>query len=378
MYKTEVALTDEALFGTHEMVLNMGPQHPSTHGVLRVLLKLDGETVIDLDCDIGYLHRGVEKIAEHDTYPMITPYFDRLDYVAAVAGDLVYVEAVERLMGLEVTRRAKYLRVILAELQRIASHLLWLATHALDIGAATIFLYAFREREEILKIFENFIGARLTAHAFRIGGLEWDAYPEFERHVRDFLKMLPGRIDEYETILNENRIWLGRTVGIGTITAAQAVDVGLTGPSLRGSGLAYDVRRAAPYSAYSEFDFVVPVGESGDTYDRYLCRMEEMRQSREIVLQALDGLPEGPVMAEKVPKVIKPPAGEVFHTNESPKGEIGVYLVSDGTNKPYRMRIRPPCFVNLQALRQLAVGHLIADVVAIIGTIDIVLGEVDR
>jgi NADH-quinone oxidoreductase subunit D len=378
MYKTDVALTDEALFGTSEMMLNMGPQHPSTHGVLRVLLKLDGETVIDLDCDIGYLHRGVEKICEHDTYPMITPYFDRLDYIAAVAGDLVYVETVEKLMGIEVTRRAQYLRVILAELQRIASHLLWLGTHAMDIGALTIMLYAFREREEILKIFENFIGARLTAHAFRIGGLEWDAYPEFERHVRDFLKMLPGRIDEYETILNENRIWLGRTVGIGTITAKEAVDIGLTGPPLRGSGLAYDVRKVAPDSAYSEFDFVVPVGESGDTYDRYLVRMEELRQSREIVLQALDGLPEGPVMAERVPKVIKPPAGEVFHTNESPKGEIGVYLVSDGTNKPYRLRIRPPCFVNLQALKQLAVGHLIADVVAIIGTIDIVLGEVDR
>jgi NADH-quinone oxidoreductase subunit D len=378
MYKTDVALTDEALFGTSEMMLNMGPQHPSTHGVLRVLLKLDGETVIDLDCDIGYLHRGVEKICEHDTYPMITPYFDRLDYIAAVAGDLVYVETVEKLMGIEVTRRAQYLRVILAELQRIASHLLWLGTHAMDIGALTIMLYAFREREEILKIFENFIGARLTAHAFRIGGLEWDAYPEFERHVRDFLKMLPGRIDEYETILNENRIWLGRTVGIGTITAKEAVDIGLTGPPLRGSGLAYDVRKVAPYSAYSEFDFVVPVGESGDTYDRYLVRMEELRQSREIILQALDGLPEGPVMAERVPKVIKPPAGEVFHTNESPKGEIGVYLVSDGTNKPYRLRIRPPCFVNLQALKQLAVGHLIADVVAIIGTIDIVLGEVDR
>jgi NADH-quinone oxidoreductase subunit D len=378
MHKTELALTDTSLFDAQEMVLNMGPQHPSTHGVLRVLLKLDGETVIDLDCDIGYLHRGVEKICEHDQYPMITPYFDRLDYVAAVNGDLVYVEAVERLMGIEVPRRAQYLRVILAELQRIASHLLWLATHALDIGAATIFLYAFREREEILKILENFIGARLTAHAFRIGGLEWDVYPEFEQHVRDFMDMLPGRVDEYETILNENRIWLGRTVGIGTLSGPDAVAIGLTGPALRGSAVNYDVRRAAPYSVYSEFDFVVPLGESGDTYDRYLCRMEEIRQSRAIVLQALDGLPEGPYMAERVPKVIKPPAGEVFHTNESPKGEIGVFLVSDGTNKPYRLHIRPPCFVNLQALKRLAVGHLVADVVALIGTIDIVLGEVDR
>lgn len=366
------------VFEHTEMLLNMGPQHPSTHGVLRVLLKLDGETVVDLDCDIGYLHRGVEKICEHDTYPMITPYFDRLDYVAAVNGDLVYVEAVERLMSVEVPRRAQYLRVILAELQRIASHLLWLATHALDIGAATIFLYTFREREEILKIIENFVGARLTAHAFRIGGFEWDANPEFERDVRAFLDLLPGRIDEYETILSENRIWLARTVGIGVLSAENAVDIGLTGPVLRGSGVKYDVRRAAPYSAYPEFDFEIPIGETGDTYDRYLVRMQEMRQSIRIVQQAIDGLPEGEIMAARVPRVIKPPAGEVFHTNESPKGEIGVYLVSDGTNTPYRLRVRPPCFVNLQALKQLAVGHLVADVVALIGTIDIVLGEVDR
>ncbi|MCC6745755.1 MAG: NADH-quinone oxidoreductase subunit D [Acidobacteria bacterium] len=366
------------VFEQTEMLLNMGPQHPSTHGVLRVLLKLDGETVVDLDCDIGYLHRGVEKICEHDTYPMITPYFDRLDYVAAVNGDLVYVEAVERLMGVELPRRAEYLRVILAELQRIASHLLWLATHALDIGAATIFLYAFREREEILKIFENFTGARLTAHAFRIGGLQWDANPEFVRDVLAFLDILPGRIDEYETILSENRIWLARTVGIGVLTAADAIDTGLTGPVLRGSGVAYDVRRAAPYSVYPEFDFEIPTGDTGDTYDRYLVRMQELRQSVRIVRQAIEGLPEGSVMAARVPRVIKPPAGEVFHTNESPKGEIGVYLVSDGTNTPYRLRVRPPCFVNLQALKQLAVGHLVADVVALIGTIDIVLGEVDR
>lgn len=365
-------------FAHTEMLLNMGPQHPSTHGVLRVLLKLDGETVVDLDCDIGYLHRGVEKICEHDTYPMITPYFDRLDYVAAVNSDLVYVQAVERLMGVELPRRAEYLRVILAELQRIASHLLWLATHALDIGASTIFLYTFREREEILKIIENFVGARLTAHAFRIGGLEVDVNPEFERDVRAFLALLPGRLDEYETILSENRIWLARTVGIGVLTGPAAVEIGLTGPALRGSGVRYDIRRATPYSAYPEFDFEIPLGDTGDTYDRYLVRLQEMRQSLRIIEQAIDGLPEGGVMAERVPRVIKPPAGEVFHTNESPKGEIGVYLVADGTTKPYRLRVRPPCFVNLQALKQLAVGYLVADVVALIGTIDIVLGEVDR
>jgi NADH-quinone oxidoreductase subunit D len=359
------------------MVLNMGPQHPSTHGVLRVILKLDGETVTDLDCDIGYLHRGVEKIAEHDTYAMITPYWDRLDYVAAVSNDLLYVEAVEKLLQVEVPRRAQYLRVILTELQRVASHLLWLGTHAMDIGAVTVLLYCFREREEILKIFEDFVGARLTAHAFRIGGLWWDAYPEFERRVRDFLKILPARIEEYETLLNANRIWLQRTVGIGIISAEDAMDLSLTGPCLRGSGVKYDVRKATPYAAYRDFDFEIPIGENGDTYDRYLVRLEEMKQSALIVGQALDGLPEGAVMA-KVPKVIRPPAGDVYHTIEAPKGELGVYLVSDGTGKPYRMRVRPASFINLQSLKTMAVGHLVADVVAIIGTLDIVLGEVDR
>ena len=368
---------EERLFDAEEMVLNMGPQHPSTHGVLRVILKLDGETVSGLDCDIGFLHRGVEKIGEHDTYAMITPYWDRLDYVAAVSNDLCYVEGVEKMLQVEVPKRAEYLRVILTELQRIASHLLWLGTHAMDIGAVTVLLYCFREREEILKIFEDFIGARLTAHAFRIGGLWWDAYPEFEARVRDFLKILPSRIDEYETLLNANRIWLQRTVGIGVLPAAEAINLSLTGPALRGSGVKYDVRKAQPYSAYSDFKFEIPVGENGDTYDRYLVRMEEMKQSAVIIEQALDGLPEGPVMA-KVPKIIKPPIGEVYHSIEAPKGEIGVYMVSDGTGKPYRMRIRPPSYINLQSLKRMSIGHLVADVVALIGTLDIVLGEVDR
>jgi NADH-quinone oxidoreductase subunit D len=377
MQDQEVTKPQETLFDAEEMVLNMGPQHPSTHGVLRVILNLDGETVTDLDCDIGYLHRGVEKIAEQDTYAMITPYWDRLDYVAAISNDLCYVEGVEKLLQVEVPKRAEYLRVILTELQRIASHLLWLGTHAMDIGAVTVLLYAFREREEILKIFEDFIGARLTAHAFRIGGLWWDAYPEFERRVRDLLKILPARIEEYETLLNANRIWLQRTVGIGIITAEDAINLSLTGPALRGSGVKYDVRKAQPYSAYADFEFEIPVGENGDTYDRYLVRMEEIKQSALIIEQALDRLPEGPVMA-KVPKVIKPPVGDVYHSIEAPKGEIGVYLVSDGTGKPYRMRIRPPSYINLQSLKRMSIGHLVADVVAIIGTLDIVLGEVDR
>ena len=377
MQDQQIAKGQETLFDTEEMVLNMGPQHPSTHGVLRVILKLDGETVVGLDCDVGFLHRGVEKIGEHDTYAMITPYWDRLDYVAAVSNDLCYVEGVEKMLQVEVPKRAEYLRVILTELQRIASHLLWLGTHAMDIGAVTVLLYCFREREEILKIFEDFIGARLTAHAFRIGGLWWDAYPEFEARVRDFLKILPARLDEYETLLNANRIWLQRTVGIGILPAEEAINLSLTGPALRGSGVKYDVRKAQPYSAYSDFSFDIPIGENGDTYDRYLVRLEEMKQSAVIIEQALDGLPEGPVMA-KVPKIIKPPIGEIYHSIEGPKGELGVFMVSDGTGKPYRMRIRPPSYINLQSLKRMSIGHLVADVVALIGTLDIVLGEVDR
>ncbi|MFY9555760.1 MAG: NADH-quinone oxidoreductase subunit D [Blastocatellia bacterium] len=377
MQDQQLTKGQETLFDAEEMVLNMGPQHPSTHGVLRVILKLDGETVVGLDCDIGFLHRGVEKIGEHDTYAMITPYWDRLDYVAAVSNDLCYVEGVEKMLQVEVPKRAEYLRVILTELQRIASHLLWLGTHAMDIGAVTVLLYCFREREEILKIFEDFIGARLTAHAFRIGGLWWDSYPEFETRVREFLKILPGRIDEYETLLNANRIWLQRTVGIGILPAEEAINLSLTGPALRGSGVKYDVRKAQPYSAYPDFNFEIPIGENGDTYDRYLVRMEEMKQSAIIIEQALDGLPEGPVMA-KVPKIIKPPIGEIYHSIEGPKGELGVYMVSDGTGKPYRMRIRPPSYINLQSLKRMSIGHLVADVVALIGTLDIVLGEVDR
>ncbi|HMV98593.1 MAG TPA: NADH-quinone oxidoreductase subunit D [Acidobacteriota bacterium] len=360
-----------------EMIVSMGPQHPSTHGVLRVILKLDGETVTDLDCDIGYLHRGAEKIFEHRVYPMIAPYFDRLDYIAAVSNGLVYVETVEKAMAIEVPARAQYLRVILTELNRLSSHLLWLGTHALDIGAFTVLLWAFREREEILKIFENFFGARLTCHAFRIGGMTYDAYDEFEAQVTAFIEMFPKRLEEYETMLNENRIWLGRTVGVGIISGKDAIDLGLSGPPLRGSGVEYDVRKSHPYECYADLDFDIPIGENGDTFDRYLIRMEEMRQSRRLIQQALKKLPGGPVMA-KVPKVIRPPAGELYHSNESPKGELGLFLVADGSTQPVRLRVRPPSFVNLQALKKMAVGSLIADVVAVIGTLDIVLGEIDR
>jgi NADH-quinone oxidoreductase subunit D len=377
MHQVEIATTRETLYDSPEMILNMGPQHPSTHGVLRVVLRLDGETVIDLDCDIGYLHRGMEKIAENRQYSMIAPYWDRLDYIAAVSNGLVWVETVEQMMGLEVPVRAHFIRTILTELNRIASHLLWLATHALDIGAFTVLLWALREREEILKIFERQFGARLTCHAWRIGGMPNDTYDGFEGDVRQFVANFPKRLEEYETVLSENRIWLSRTVGIGVIPADDAIAIGLSGPALRGSGVAWDIRKARPYAAYAEVDFEVPVGENGDTYDRYLVRLEEMRQSRRIVQQAVDKLPDGPVMA-KVPKIIKPPVGDYYHSIEAPKGELGCYLVTDGTSSPHRVRVRPPSLINLQALRQMCVGHLVADVVAIIGTLDIVLGEIDR
>ncbi|HET6891650.1 MAG TPA: NADH-quinone oxidoreductase subunit D, partial [Pyrinomonadaceae bacterium] len=348
MHQVEIATTQETLLDSPEMVLNMGPQHPSTHGVLRVILKLDGETVIDLDCDIGYLHRGMEKIAENRMYTMIAPYWDRLDYIAAVSNGLVWVETVEQMMGLAVPPRAHYLRTILTELNRIASHLLWLATHALDIGAVTILLWALREREEILKIFERQFGARLTCHAWRIGGMPNDAYDDFESDVRRFVNNFPKRLDEYETVLSENRIWLSRTVGIGVISGEDAVAIGLSGPALRGSGVAWDVRKARPYAAYADMDFDIPLGENGDTYDRYLVRLEEMRQSRRIIDQAMDKLPDGPVNA-KLPKVIKLPVGDYYHSIEGPKGEIGCYLVSDGTAQPWRVRVRPPSLINLQA-----------------------------
>ena len=365
------------ILGADEVILNMGPQHPSTHGVLRVKLKLDGEKVISSECIIGYLHRGVEKIGENRTYAQFAPYVDRTDYVAAVSNGLGYCEAVEKLLGAEAPPRARWVRTILTELQRIASHLLWLGTHALDIGAMTPVFYCFREREEILKIFEKYCGARLTTHAFRIGGLLYETYDGFEEDVKKFCHDFLSRVDEYEELLTENRIWIQRTRGVGILTADDAIAMGASGPVLRGSGVKWDIRRAFPYAAYDQFEFDIPVGENGDTYDRYLVRMQEMRQSHRIVLQAIDSIPSGPIAA-RIGKVLKPPPGEVYHSIEAPKGELGYYIVSDGSTQPYRLRIRPPSFVNLQVLDQMIRGLLIADVVAVIGTLDIVLGEVDR
>src|SRR5580698_4400870 len=370
-------MQDVTFLDSNELVINMGPQHPATHGVLRVKLKLDGERVLGTECIIGYLHRGVEKIAENRTYAQFTPYVDRMDYCAAVTNGMGYVEAVEKLLGVEIPPRAQYTRVALAELQRIASHLIWLGTHALDIGAMTPVFYTFREREEVLKIFEEYCGARLTTHAFRIGGLQYDLYDGFERDIAKFCSYFPSKIDEYEQLLTKNRIWINRTRNIGVISADDAIALGVTGPVLRGSGVKWDIRKAQPYEAYDKYEFDIPTRPTGDTYDRYIVRMEEMRQSRRICLQAIENIPSGPILG-KVGKVLKPPPGEVYHSIEAPKGELGYYIVSDGTTQPYRLRVRPPSFINLQAFRKMAQGALVADVVAIIGTIDIVLGEVDR
>jgi NADH-quinone oxidoreductase subunit D len=366
------------MLDTNEMVLNMGPQHPSTHGVLRIVLHLDGERVADSDIVIGYLHRGIEKLSENRDWTQIILLTDRMDYVAAASTNLGYCETVEKLMSIEVPRRARYVRTVLNELQRIASHCLWLGTHAMDIGAMTVFLYAFRERELILDLFEEYCGARLTYNSQRIGGLPLDVPPGWDRKVLEFCDIMDSKVDEYETLLTHNRIWLERTRNIGIISGSEAVAIGMCGPALRGSGVPRDVRKDEPYAAYDEVEFDVPIGDRGDTYDRYLVRLEEFRQSTRIIRQGIEGLPEGPFIG-KVPRLIKPPAGETYHAIESPKGEIGFFIVSDGrSTNPYRFRVRSPSFCNLQALPRLIRGHLVADVVALIGSIDIVLGEVDR
>ena len=376
VHENDAQKTD-TLFGADELVINMGPQHPSTHGVLRVKLKLDGERVVGSECVIGYLHRGVEKIAENRTYQQFAPYVDRMDYVAAVSNGLGYCEAVEKLLVVEAPARARVIRTILTELQRIASHLLWLGTHALDIGALTPLFYCMREREEILKIFEKYCGARLTTHAFRIGGLQYEAYDTLEKDVERFCKDFEGRIQQYSDLLTGNSIWIGRTRNVGLLNSADCIALGASGPVLRASGVKWDMRKAMPYAAYDQYKFEIPVGTNGDTYDRYMVRIEEMRQSRLICLQAIESIPVGPIMA-RVGKVLKPPPGEVYHAIEGPKGVLGYYIVSDGSIQPYRVRIRPPSFINLQALDKMILGHLVKDVVAIIGTLDIVLGEVDR
>lgn len=387
---------------TETMTLNMGPQHPSTHGVLRLVLELDGEVVVKVTPHIGYLHRGVEKLSEHRTYHQILPLTDRLDYLAPMSNNLGYILAVEKLMGVEVPERAETIRIIMAELTRLQSHLVWIACHALDIGAMTVFIYAFRERETIMEIYELISGARMTSNFFRVGGLSQDVPDEFVKKVSDFIDVMPGYLDQYEGLLTTNPIWLKRTVGNGVISAEDAIDIGLTGPALRGSGVDWDLRRDNPYSGYDKYQFKVPVGEKCDTFDRYKVRLVEMREACKIVRQGLDKLKPGPVLAD-CPQVCYPPKenvynsieglihhfkiasegfpapeGEVYQGVEAPKGELGFYIVSDGGNKPERLRIRPPSFVNLQAIEKMTLGSMIADLVAVIGTLDIVLGEIDR
>jgi NADH-quinone oxidoreductase subunit D len=375
--ENEIDLPEGNYLDATELVLNMGPQHPSTHGVLRVILKLDGERVRDVECVIGYLHRGVEKIGENRTYVMFVPYVDRMDYIAAVSNGLGYCLAIEKLISVEAPPRAQAVRVILTELNRIASHLLWLGTHAIDLGAISPLMYCMREREEVLKIFEQYCGARLTTHAFRIGGLQYELYDGFEAQVVSFLRKFEGHLKEYHDLLTGNPIWSGRLRGVGMLTADDCKTFAVTGPLIRAAGIPWDLRKVQPYSGYEKYDFQIPVGQQGDSFDRYMVRMEEMQQSVSIIEQAVSQIPAGAIMA-KVPKVLKPAPGEVYVSIEAPKGELGYYVVSDGSTIPYRVRVRPPSFLNLQALKKMATGSLVADVVAIIGTIDIVLGEVDR
>jgi len=384
------------------MTLSMGPQHPATHGVLRVVLELDGETVISATPHVGYLHTGIEKTAEDKLYYKVIPMTDRMDYLAPMSNNLGYVLAVEKLLGIEVPEKVKYARVLLTELTRLNSHLVWLGTHALDVGAMSMLLYTFREREMILDIYEAVSGQRMMSTYFRVGGLAYDLPLDFDKRVKDVLKVFPEKMLEYEDLLSNNRIWIKRLTGVGKLTPEQALDLSLTGPVLRSTGIKYDVRKAIPYTGYEKFDFDIPTGKNGDCFDRYLVRMEEMRQSLRIIKQALAGMPEGPYRAH-VPGVVLPPkqdvltqmeamifhfkiitegfkvpAGSYYQAIESPKGELGYYMVSDGGTKPYRMRVRPPSLINLQALNPMVAGGLLADVITCIGSIDIVLGEVDR
>lgn len=398
----DLAPGSEPDMGNERMLINIGPQHPATHGVLRLVLELDGETVIRCVPHIGYLHCGFEKIGEYRQYNQIIPWTDREDYLNSMGNNVSYVLGAERLFGIEITPRCTVLRVIAMELSRIISHLVWLGTTAIDMGAFTPFLWTFQERETVYNLWESWVGARLTTSATRIGGMAADLPEGWIDGLKGFLRSLPKTLDETDRMLTKNGIWVGRTVGLGVMTASEAINYGLSGPMLRASGVAYDVRKDFPYLDYDTYDFDIAVGTKGDVYDRYLVRMEEMRQSVRIVEQALERLPDGPINVDD-PRVIlppktkatsemesmihhfklvmegpRPPIGECYVATESPKGEKGYYLVSDGTSKPVRWRIRPPAFVNLSAISKMAEGHLLSDVIAINASIDIVMGEIDR
>jgi NADH-quinone oxidoreductase subunit D len=409
--------------------LNFGPQHPAAHGVLRLILEMDGEVIEHADPHVGLLHRGTEKLAESKPYNQSIGYMDRLDYVSMLSNEHAYVMAIEKMLGVQVPERAQYIRVMFDEITRILNHLMWLGTHGLDIGAMTIFLYCFREREDLMDVYEAVSGARMHASYYRPGGVyrdlpdsmakyessKWHSEKEVKQKntnregsvldfIEDFTQRFPKCVDEYETLLTDNRIWKQRTVGIGVVSPERAMQLGFTGPMLRGSGIEWDLRKKQPYEVYDRMDFDIPVGVEGDCYDRYLVRVEEMRQSNRIVKQCVDWLREnpGPVITENV-KVAPPkraamkddmealvhhfklftegycvPEGEVYTAVEHPKGEFGIYMISDGANKPYRVKIRAPGFAHLAAMNEMVKGHMLADVVAVIGTMDIVFGEIDR
>ena len=384
------------------LVLNMGPQHPSTHGVLRLVLEIDGETIVRVMPEIGYLHTGIEKTCEAKFYQQVVPLTDRIDYLCPMTNNLAYCLAVEKLLGLEIPPKAQWMRVMMNELTRINSHLVWLGTHAMDLGAMTVFLYCFREREDILRLFEMVSGQRMMPSSFRIGGLALEPPLGFFEKVKSFADRFPGNVDEYEGLLTGNPIFLMRVKGVAYLSKDDAIAMGATGPTLRGSGVDIDLRRDAPYSGYENFKFKVPVSTEGDVWARYVCRVQELRESIGIVQQALAGMPEGPTKAD-APKVVLPdrekmktqmealiyhfkiitegftvPAGEVYQAVESPRGEMGYYVVSDGTAKPYRVHMRAPSFANLQVLAKMCEGRLIADVIAAIGSIDVVVGDIDR
>jgi NADH-quinone oxidoreductase subunit D len=401
-------VVDEAIYGpetepeTEWMDLNMGPHHPSTHGVLRVRLKLDGERVRDADADIGYLHTGFEKSFEDKTYAQGITFSDRMDYLAPPINNVGFVMAVEKLLELDVPPRAQAIRVIMMELARIASHELWLGTTGLDLGVYSGFFYAWRDRDLVLDLNESYSGVRMMTSFTRVGGVAWDLPEGWIDQVQRFIDVMPPRIDDFESMLTNNPIWRQRLEGIGVLTRDEAIEFGVTGPMLRGSGVNYDVRKQFPYCGYEQYDFEVPLGQNGDCYDRFRVRVQEMRQSLRIIQQVIDTLPGGPwaspnrkyalppreELSTSMESVIhhfrlvsegfKGPVGDVYAFVESPRGELGFYLVSDGTNKPYRMKVRPPSFCNLQPLRQMVRGALVADVIAVLGSMDFILGDVDR
>ena len=363
---------------TDQLFINLGPQHPSTHGVLRIGLTIEGEVIVNAVPDIGYLHRGTEKLAEVRNYHHCVVLTDRWDYVAAMPNNLVFCLAAEKLMGVKATPRADALRVIMCEMNRIASHLLFFGTYGIDLGAYTPFLYAFREREMVLDLFEMLCGARLTYNYIRLGGVMVDVSPEWLKRTAEFVEYFKPRLDEYDTLLTYNPIFMARTVGVGIVTPEEAVSWALSGPNLRGSGVNHDVRKSDPYSGYENYEFDIPLGKTGSCWDRYFCRVSEMRQSLRIIEQAIAKLPAGPFMAPGVAKIPKPAPGEAYAHVEGARGDLGIYIASDGGISPYRMHVHAPSFINLAMLQEKLVGMKVSDVIALLGSIDIVLGEVDR